>query len=809
MDLYKGSLPWRDLEANATKRKLELIRDKKISTPLHVLCSDMPDEIPMLLQYAYCLGWKDEPDYFFLRRTVHNIFVRKSFLRDYVFDWTVNRSKELQQAQQADDQAATPPRLQDSWSEDDEKVLMSLLSSLKLESGSDKSMSTAADTLLQSGSILSNAAASIESPPIRETAETELGEHPKADGHKGTCHAATAVELIDVPRINGHVRQLEYNPISQDQLAAEVRNIHARLVELETQCRVVDAALKANPHFQLAPVQWQTLVELHRALMHEHYDFLMASQHPSAAPALLILAKTHNTPSRLWNHGIGPFLMILHHRGAACREYANLFTRLAYQMMGLLTETVPSFLGVWAEWAGNIGHIGLFTMPVSVGRPALNAATRRWYSKAKDQYPTLGRLAHRFAPEASPSLRELSLYTAALVSVVPYPLARGSLRELCLRVVRGADRDKWKISHAESCAILYHANAFLRYEGVDIGHDTTAGLKHTWAADAEDLHKWAVPLVVTNVSVLLEYGSNNNVLWDSLRNLSAGVAPLSNPATELHATSAGHPALKTTCSSQARETVYSSFISLLEHGTERERTVAVLPAIAIMLIWVHKLCTLTARTENFGDIVADSPLLPPSRFWDALAEFLNEVGSQQPIDGELVRAAYEGMIPFGRQDERSSALPEDRDVRGLRWAHDCFDLTSREDPQIKSPAMQDMDSCRRKRILSLGLRLSLMPSKIDFNPITQAFSTRRTADSGNVKSTSLQENSSSALPVSEAWQSANCDTESEFAGYDASISGLSQSDAAVELDTYDDFVFVRGKDEDLDGSDRELVEADE
>ncbi|KAI5803769.1 hypothetical protein EDC01DRAFT_469129, partial [Geopyxis carbonaria] len=39
--------------------------------------------------------------------------------------------------------------------------------------------------------------------------------------------------------------------------------------------------------------QWQALIALHRTLLHEHHDFFLASQHPSASPSLERLASEY------------------------------------------------------------------------------------------------------------------------------------------------------------------------------------------------------------------------------------------------------------------------------------------------------------------------------------------------------------------------------------------------------------------------------------------------------------------------------------------------------------------------------------
>ncbi|OBT60457.1 hypothetical protein VE03_10129, partial [Pseudogymnoascus sp. 23342-1-I1] len=88
------------------------------------------------------------------------------------------------------------------------------------------------------------------------------------------------------------VTQPETHLISQEQLVAEVKGIYAGLVMVEGKCIQVD--IKQAQLAQEAPdgtqpklnnKQYQALIALHRTLLHEHHDFFLASQHPSATPA--------------------------------------------------------------------------------------------------------------------------------------------------------------------------------------------------------------------------------------------------------------------------------------------------------------------------------------------------------------------------------------------------------------------------------------------------------------------------------------------------------------------------------------------
>lgn len=152
------------------------------------------------------------------------------------------------------------------------------------------------------------------------------------------------------------VKEPETRPISHDQLVAEVKGIYAGLVMVESKCIEVDNAQSSQNGTRLNNEQWQALIALHRTLLHEHHDFFLASQHPSATPALQRLASKYAMPARMWRHGIHSFLELLRHRLPDSLEHMLTFIYLAYSMMALLYETVPTFEETWIECLGDLGR---------------------------------------------------------------------------------------------------------------------------------------------------------------------------------------------------------------------------------------------------------------------------------------------------------------------------------------------------------------------------------------------------------------------------------------------------------------------
>ncbi|KAF6733740.1 Casein kinase I isoform epsilon [Oryzias melastigma] len=84
-----GSLPWQGLKAATKRQKYERISEKKMSTPIEVLCKGYPSEFSTYLNLCRSLRFDDKPDYSYLRQLFRNLFHRQGFSYDYVFDWNM------------------------------------------------------------------------------------------------------------------------------------------------------------------------------------------------------------------------------------------------------------------------------------------------------------------------------------------------------------------------------------------------------------------------------------------------------------------------------------------------------------------------------------------------------------------------------------------------------------------------------------------------------------------------------------------------------------------------------------------------
>jgi len=89
MYFLRGSLPWQGLRANTKKQKYQKIMEKKMATPIDLLCKGFPDEFRIYFEYCRALRFADKPDYSYLRRLFKDLALRNEIEYDGNFDWRI------------------------------------------------------------------------------------------------------------------------------------------------------------------------------------------------------------------------------------------------------------------------------------------------------------------------------------------------------------------------------------------------------------------------------------------------------------------------------------------------------------------------------------------------------------------------------------------------------------------------------------------------------------------------------------------------------------------------------------------------
>lgn len=543
----------------------------------------------------------------------------------------------------------------------------------------------------------------------------------------------TQVPVLKDPRYPHLIMQPESSPISQDQLAAEVKGIYGGLVMVEAKCINIDAAQAADPTSSLGPEQWQALIALHRTLLYEHHDFLMATQHPSATPALRGLAQKYSMPARMWRHGIHAFLEVLRHRRPESHDYMVAFVYLAYQMMALLFETVPIFTDTWIECLGDLARYRMAIEDEKESHSVWGGVAASWYNTASDRHPSIGRLYHHLGILERPSLRKLFFYGKSLTCVIPFPNARDSMATLCSPVVQEHEVIQRKGQTMEAAFMTLHAQYFMELEFDVIKVTASDFISRFRHSSATELRDFSVPVIVTNIAALLEYGSPSNTLWQLFGNAINHDIQSQRPSTAAESHVANHTQqdiLSSLPGTSAPELIYdfcdTTFKCLISFASDSRTASDLLRAIHAILVWLHSLHSLRSKINNEQHTHTLSLLMSPTRFpWVGLCNVLNVLCQSDLIQPQTMEYARQGIFP-APQDNSTSLLQEDPLLRGLIWTQWYYpqSFLSGQGHQAwneapESPAARDL---RVIRIQYLALSLALRNSEnLKFDEDTTAF----------------------------------------------------------------------------------------
>ncbi|KAJ8111228.1 hypothetical protein OPT61_g6133 [Boeremia exigua] len=528
------------------------------------------------------------------------------------------------------------------------------------------------------------------------------------------------------PRYPGLLLQPDSRPISQEQLASEVKAIYAGLTMVETKCIHVDraqATAPQNPDQKLAPDHWQALIALHRTLLHEHHDFFLASQHPSASPALRRLAGKYTMPARMWKHGIHSFLELLRQKLPHSLDYMLAFIYLAYQMMALLYETVPAFEDTWIECLGDLGRYRMAIEDEDVrDRETWAGVARSWYNKAADKNPTVGRLYHHLAILARPNaLQQLYYYTTSLNCVEPFPSARESIMTL----FRPFIQDDQPIHTAglpidtnftKSHALLFSKLTKPGYE--EASQDFLSSLDNHIGRVTAKWKEQGVYIAVSNITAWFDYGADLHILrqlfllrayhrkkagvqmeQQQTTTLSEQPRPTDPKITEEQVQSQVDTLSTDPAFTKAQFLTHDTFALALRRIGDKN----VLPHVHIMLSFVSTL----ASVSYVSHLVDQTPWAELVPFLNTLIKTENQKNPNPDINTLLSQPVFPSDEDTKERDELP--LPEDYLVRGLVWAQEYLPadwLGKGRDEEERYLELASTAKSRTERVLKLGYRLS-------------------------------------------------------------------------------------------------------
>jgi hypothetical protein len=529
------------------------------------------------------------------------------------------------------------------------------------------------------------------------------------------------------PRYPGLLLQPDSRPISQEQLASEVKSIYAGLTMVETKCIHVDRAHAADtdPDTKIGSDHWQALIALHRTLLHEHHDFFLASQHPSASPALRRLASKYSMPARMWKHGIHSFLESLRRRLPESIDYMLAFIYLAYQMMALLYETVPAFEDTWIECLGDLGRYRMAIEDEDVrDRETWTGVARSWYSKAADKNPSVGRLYHHLAILARPNaLQQLYYYSRSLTCVRPFPSARESILTLLDPILNRPTASHSHTISIDTSFIQAHAILFEKLSLEAFNDATTIFLGQLNNHIGRVTAKWkeqGMYIAVTNLSGLFDYGSDNSGLRrilefhenqlqqnkpaskysiESDEDLSRPPSPVDHNSLLASITEAEIPStLETLSSDFTFSRAYLLTMSTLSLVVRRIGDKNVLPHVHILLSFLSSFASI----KYVAHLIDQAP-------WADITSSLNTLLKAERPEPLMTAPVF----PVDRAD--NLPLPEDYLMRGQIWSQWYFPenwFMLEHDEEDRYLELASTIKSRTERILHLGYHLSTVSHRV-------------------------------------------------------------------------------------------------
>ena len=497
--------------------------------------------------------------------------------------------------------------------------------------------------------------------------------------------------------------------ISRDQLVKEIQEIYANLIIVEAKCIDVDTKqVNAAQGTKLSNEEWQALTKLHTALLHQHHDFLLVSQHPSASSTTSRLAVKHFVPARMWRHGIHAFLEVLRHRLPESLDHMIAFIYIAFPMTTLLYEVVPIFEDIWIECLGDLGRYRMIVEEAHFSdRETWSGVARFWYSKAADKSPGVGRLYHHLAILARPyALQQLSFYTRSMTCIMPYESARDSIMTFFTPILEDNEWSSLEIVVIKAHGALFTERPFEEFN--TIVRQIKNGLLNSHIERVADKFlEQGVFVAVADVAALFEYGSLRKssstksvfrLAFDEVRMIRLETSKI---ATQRSYHESFNESLKNLTSlelqssltlvAHASDLAFGNLLIALRRRGDRN----VLSFIHVFFVFLWSLTAVEKAMIYVGKNVP----------WSEICSFLNAL-----IRSNALTSAVKSESFPKPNDDVERPLPEDFAMRGQIYSQWYFPETWFENVKVDDEGRflekPSMAAIRVERILWLGFRMA-------------------------------------------------------------------------------------------------------
>ncbi|KAL4806152.1 hypothetical protein BDV18DRAFT_123447 [Aspergillus unguis] len=517
--------------------------------------------------------------------------------------------------------------------------------------------------------------------------------------------------------------QPETEPGTEQILMNESQSIYAGLVMVERRCIEIVQRLSQS-ETEVSNQEWQMAVNAHSVLLNEHHDFFLNSEHPEGRSARQRYVVNYAMPARLWRYGIHALLELLRQRLPDTLEHMLRFIYLAYSMITIFLETVPTFEDTWIECLGEISRYRMVVeAPDSRERHAWAGIARYWYNKGADKNSDVGRLQHHLGVLARPDIvQQLFYYTKSLVCVHSFAGTRESIHLLFTPLLQNP-RSVRRLPEIVIAFVAAHGYLFtgkVEEPFKNTCDEYLSFLEEYIGRMGPNFKLQGVYIASCNFAAVLEYAAANAILPSQFS---------TNAAKSRSMDDIYHASRQFWTPTDDKKTIEFDFLStrdsespspVLFYGAslafqtlsivlDQVGNKSVNPSLHVSLAFLWCL----ARTPSGIKYV--EPLVP----WKQIALFLNTL-TRNFSDFTLI----EGLEFPSSGDERW--LPEDFLVRGQTWSQHFYPedffagAPTADDGRNIEPPSKDLS--RVQRCLWLGVRLALFNRWMTYDSQTKKFS---------------------------------------------------------------------------------------
>lgn len=91
--LFKGLLPWQNIQAATKEEKYKRIGEMKIALSIETLCEGLPKEFAIYLNYVRNLKFDEPPNYKYLKKLFRKLFLETGYDLDSKYDWDYSKEE--------------------------------------------------------------------------------------------------------------------------------------------------------------------------------------------------------------------------------------------------------------------------------------------------------------------------------------------------------------------------------------------------------------------------------------------------------------------------------------------------------------------------------------------------------------------------------------------------------------------------------------------------------------------------------------------------------------------------------------------